>query len=229
MSVKDNLDGATTGPPIFVDVLLDHPILRTSLRRTPGMRIEWLQNDAVGDGRQLLLRARDGDFAAFEAALDDDSTIEMVDPPAGSGRRRLYRLDLVDEGLDADLYPVLAGTGSVVEGATITCEGWQCQFYFPDRDALRRFVEACRERDIGMDIDRLTERHGFGAPAFGLTGAQREALVTAAAEGWFEIPREISLKRLADRLDVSDTAASERLRRATKTLVEHTVGSGPER
>ncbi len=54
----------------------------------------------------------------------------------------------------------------------------------------------------------------------GLTDAQYDALVTAYRSGYFEEPRALSLSELAEELGISPTAASGRLRRATKRLVE---------
>jgi hypothetical protein len=58
----------------------------------------------------------------------------------------------------------------------------------------------------------------------GLTDRQREALRVALETGYFSVPRETSLEDLAKRLDVSDTAASQRLRRGVENLIADRFG-----
>ena len=54
----------------------------------------------------------------------------------------------------------------------------------------------------------------------GLTDKQHEVIATALEMGYFEIPRDCTLQDLASELDISHQAASERLRRGMKTIVE---------
>jgi predicted DNA binding protein len=56
-----------------------------------------------------------------------------------------------------------------------------------------------------------------------LTTAQREALTLAIREDYYSIPRETSSQNLADQLDISDQALTERLRRAIVALTTSTL------
>lgn len=60
---------------------------------------------------------------------------------------------------------------------------------------------------------------------FSLTDVQRETLLAAHETGYFEVPREATLGDLAEQLGVTDTAASQRLRRGMATLVAATLAS----
>ncbi len=51
-----------------------------------------------------------------------------------------------------------------------------------------------------------------------LTEPQREAIAEAYRQGYYDVPREISLEELANELDISHQALSERLRRANRVL-----------
>ncbi len=51
-----------------------------------------------------------------------------------------------------------------------------------------------------------------------LTEKQRHTLEVALELGYFETPRDITLKELAAELDITHQALSERLRRATAAL-----------
>lgn len=65
-----------------------------------------------------------------------------------------------------------------------------------------------------------------------LTHSQDEAIRTAVAQGYYEIPRPINLHQLAERMGVSSGSLSERLRRAEQRLVmryvEKTGAAGQE-
>lgn len=141
------------------------------------------------------------------------------------GSQRIYRVGLenLGEKTGPGLYPLLIETASSVERATATTDGWFCRIGFPDKSALTQFFSACRERDIEYDIERVVERTDLENEAFGLTDAQREALVTAFECGFFAVPRKCTLEELGDELDISDTAVSMRLRRGIQTLLERTV------
>lgn len=56
-----------------------------------------------------------------------------------------------------------------------------------------------------------------------LTDAQHEALAAAYTAGFFEVPREINLEELAERLGRSRSSLSTLLRRAMQVLVEHQI------
>lgn len=53
-----------------------------------------------------------------------------------------------------------------------------------------------------------------------LAGENWTLLLTALETGYFAVPRQTTLVELADRLEMTDTEASENLRRATATLLE---------
>ena len=61
-----------------------------------------------------------------------------------------------------------------------------------------------------------------------LDGSERPLPVADGREvGYFDVPREAKLGDIADRLDVSHQALSERLRRGHANLVQETIGVGP--
>ena len=61
---------------------------------------------------------------------------------------------------------------------------------------------------------------------YNVSEKQREALVLALEMGYFEIPREATLEAVAERLDISTKAASERLRRGQTNLLNDTLTVG---
>lgn len=214
---------------ILVEFAMDHPILRETLSNVPDMRLRWERSDPMDDRIRVLLWAVGGDFDAFEQGLADDPTVSPPLRVIEFDDRRLYQLELVDEGNETSIYPILVEEGGVIHELTATHEGWEFRAAFPDRRALRRFREFCRDHGIGLDLHGLYEQRDDPAGAqLELTARQRETLVAAVDCGYLEIPRESSLAELAERLGISENAASERFRRGVKQLVENTIRPGAD-
>lgn len=109
-------------------------------------------------------------------------------------------------------------------GVLGTSNGWSLRFRFADVAALRAFHERSRERVTPLELRRTYDPDGWGGDhGHGLTETQRETLVRAYEAGYFEIPRQVTLMELADRLGVSEQAVSERLRRGLWSLLAATA------
>jgi len=151
----------------------------------------------IADYRQLLERTADGDlFYRLEYA-----------ERAASVCRRLY-----------------ANDGTVLD-AEICDEQWTFRLLFPHREGLAAAVSALEERDITVDVRRMVEAgqdEQFETTA-ALTEPQQEAIAEAYRQGYYDVPREISLEELANELDISHQALSERLRRANRVLAGEQV------
>lgn len=211
---------------IIAEFRIDHPILRTALDRAPEMRVDWQRSDREDGEEWALLWARGGDHDAFEAGLADDPTVTPPSRTAGLADGRLYQVRLTDEGRRTSTYEVIVRESGVVRRITGTHQGWEMEVGFSERGSITRFVDYLEERDVEVAVRGIFEEREYAdVPDYGLTEPQRETLVAALEAGYFEIPREASLADLADRLDVSENAASERLRRAMAALVEATIAS----
>jgi len=111
---------------------------------------------------------------------------------------------------------LLKGSGS---GGT-----WSLQVRFPDHDSASSFGDECREKDITLTATAVYNPTPPEASEwYGLSTVQRETLLLALREGYYDIPRQISTKELGESLDISDQAVTERLRRAIRTLSENTI------
>ncbi|TKX56422.1 helix-turn-helix domain-containing protein [Halorubrum sp. SS7] len=106
--------------------------------------------------------------------------------------------------------------------------------YVDDRDAVRRLVGELREVVDRVRLVRLavvegpdaTEQVTFDLSA--LTPKQRRGLELAVVRGYFDDDRDVRLSELADELDISKSALSQRLRTAQAKLVTD-VFDGAER
>jgi predicted DNA binding protein len=69
-------------------------------------------------------------------------------------------------------------------------------------------------------VDRIGTGDPETAKGPGLTARQAEVFEAAHRAGYFEIPREATLRDVAERTSVNKSTASETLRRAVRNLVE---------
>lgn len=101
---------------------------------------------------------------------------------------------------------------------------WHSRARFPGRETLVAFRKECKERGKGFSLKTLTtDDEPFENCSQKPTEAQRDLLEVALKDGYFDVPRGITLAEIADRFGISDQAASERLRRGLTNRLEHRV------
>ncbi|MFC6939227.1 helix-turn-helix domain-containing protein [Salinirubellus sp. GCM10025818] len=215
---------------ILAEFVVDSPILGEVLRRVPDCELRWEETCTQPDGpTQMLVWVTSDDFEAVNTAIEDDDSARNPSTLVDLDERRLYRVDLTELGRTADLLPEFMEVGGVLEEAIGTRNGWWCRARFPDRTAYQHVYRFCRDHEIAFEFRRLFESTpeglGEGTVQSMLTEGQREALTIACEEGYFDVPRRITLVDLADRLGISDTAASQRLRRAHSAVCAYLLGS----
>jgi predicted DNA binding protein len=214
VAVRTQADGG-----VLAQLTLSHPelVLRPTLRRAPEITLEpeyW--TDAGGDRTLLFVTASGAEFGAFETALVSDPTVTDPVLVDRAPDHRSYRLELTDRAIT--LVEATAAVGGRLRGCSSCREGWRFRIRFPDRNALVAFNDRCRERDVSVTVDHLRSADADGGGPVSLTEKQRELLTVAYEEGYFDVPRRISQDELADRLGVSKSAISQRLRRAIAQL-----------
>jgi len=197
-------------------------LLDWTLGSVPEMHVE-IERVAVEDEEVTpYFWAADGDFEAFESALDDDPTVADAVTVEDHGDERLYRVTWAREA-DSIVYAVSESEATILE-ATSEADHWFVEMLFPDDESLSTFQDYAAAHDLSFEllwIHRSTRPEAFGR--YGVTDEQREALVTAYEQGYFDVPGEISLSELADELDISKNAASARLHRGYANLVRNTL------
>lgn len=166
----------------------------------------------------LFLRVETDDPEAFETALAEDPTV--ADPlfVTGADGHRIYRVRVTAE--PHLLSPKLASlTGRVVE-AWSGDGGWFTRIEVPDREPIREFRRYCEDHGIEFTVNRLYRAEGRDGPLDRLTDEQREILLAAHEGGYFDVPRRMTQGELAAEFGVTDSAVSQRIRRAMGSLVE---------
>ncbi|MFB6138013.1 MAG: helix-turn-helix domain-containing protein [Halobacteriaceae archaeon] len=89
----------------------------------------------------------------------------------------------------------------------------------PGRDGLAPLVDRLRQTGATVSVDRILAADQTAEDTSTLTEKQRRALFVAIDCGYYEQPREATLDDVADRLDVTASAASQRLNAVKRRLV----------
>lgn len=115
-------------------------------------------------------------------------------------------------------------------GPTELQNGRECfDLLLHDRDELSKAVELLSEFG-SVSVERITEdfrrevvpsRAEWQELLASIPPRQRELLNLALDQGYFEIPRKITLEELADQMEITKTTASTHLRKAERTLIEY--------
>lgn len=166
------------------------------------------------------------DRADFEDVLEQEPELSTFTVMDSLDNRTLYRVEW-DSSVDT-FVQTLVSHDAVLQGADGDAESWTFQIRFPDSHALSAFHTDCRDANIDITVDRLYNPiDPTITDTRDLTDAQRSLIERAYDEGYFDVPRKITLAELAEKLGVSDQSVNERLRRGLSTLVESTLKSEP--
>lgn len=166
------------------------------------------------------------DRDAIEDALQDDPSVEDAKLISEQDHRWLYQMSWVSQ--IRSLIQMLVEEDSTVLTAFGKADRWDLRILFPDREAVSRTYDYCQEIGLEINVRRIYEHDDSRAGQYNLTGDQQQALVTAFEHGFYEIPRDVTLEDLADELDISHQALSERLRRGYENMIKEglIVGEG---
>lgn len=119
---------------------------------------------------------------------------------------------------------VIAEESGIVRAAVARGGAWRLHLRYPRRSAVGETISRLERFGIQPTLAHIGETDRTST--LRLTEKQRETVETAYRRGYFEVPRGVSLGELADELDVSHQALSERLRRAQSALLEFELNDG---
>lgn len=101
---------------------------------------------------------------------------------------------------------------------------WTFEVRASEQQALSDFQTYCQDHDIQIE---LTELHAISSlrtdREYDLTDGQRDALIMAYSNGYFDSPRNATQDDLADELGITRQAVSSRLQRGMRRLVASTL------
>ncbi|GAB7018629.1 helix-turn-helix domain-containing protein [Halostagnicola bangensis] len=173
-----------------------------------------------------FLWATDGDLDALESALRNDSSIselKVIDVTDDIGYFNVTWTEEIEEMIDQ-----IVNKHGIVQEARAANGRWHLKLQFVDQETLKEFQEYFREQNYSLELERLYDGTAPKEREYDLTPPQREALVAALEMGYFSVPRDSQIGDIAEELEVSTNAVSQRLRRATGNLTRNvlTVSTG---
>lgn len=204
-----------------IHLVHDDLALAPTIGTNPETTFRYEYETSTGDPQLLFFSAFSDDDAAVEASMASDPTVSDPTRVASFENRTIYRVALET---DLAVLPDWGGEhGLFVFTVTSDEQGWVARVYLPDRDALTAFRARCRDRGISFRVTQLYDTSVSDSGTFHLTDQQHEILMMAYYGGYFDIPRRMTQDDLAEQLGISDSAVSQRLRRAIAELIAATI------
>lgn len=209
---------------VIADIALpaEHAPLGPLVTTRPGVRVRLETLVPTGERVMPYIWIRDPSVESVEKVFEDSPAIRSAEVVDHIADEALFRVTWSDD-VEGFVASIDETDGTVLQG--IGQDGrWEFQLRFPDYDQLSAFYRDSQRRGIAVDLERVykpTDPVDKATQPF--TDAQREALQIALEEGYFAVPREITLEGLADRLGISDSAVSQRIRRGLTQLLTLTL------
>lgn len=151
---------------------------------------------------------------------------EITVDPRDGGRERIHTSTTIGSGC---VCPAISGFDCVYSLDSIRNGSLVFTVVVRDRTLITDIVSAVRETGGSVRVERITpheaeptERSIEGAD---ITDKQLEAIELAVELGYYDQPRRTDLGELADRLDVSRSAVSQRLNAAESKLLRSFLSS----
>jgi len=198
----------------------DQFALYETLQSVPEMIVEVERIVAHGPTELMpYFWTSDGDHEAFERAARDDASVENLAKLDKLEEAVLYRANWV-RNVETVIY-AYTDTGAVLLDATGRSGQWELQLRFDTEPDVTQFIRYIRKNDFTLELHRLYHPSTPTADsAPDLTKEQRETVIAGLQSGYYEIPRQVSSKELADEFGISQQALSKRFRRAHRALAE---------
>lgn len=198
-------------------------ILEETLAELPDLRAEIQPAVQYSHGSETpvrLLWAECDDFETLEETIRSDDSLRNVGLVAAFEDRQEWLFRAEWEPAAASL-PLLTATDAILLDARSQSTEWEVRMFFSDRQTLSQAFESCRDRGTDIRILRVQEATDISrSNGTDLTPKQYEALVVAYQLGYYEIPRRASGEKVAETLNISHQALSERLCRGYRNLID---------
>ncbi|SEM03409.1 helix-turn-helix domain-containing protein [Haloferax larsenii] len=218
-------EGPASEPrPIYLEIHFEDPQLVLSsftTERPEPLELEYQPTKDLG-WDCMFVTAEGGDVSSLLADLDSDPTVESAEYLGSIGEDHRFKV-LISEGVPL-VPPETTRLGVRLISIQYDQNSWHVQMHLPVQSALHRVQSHYHDQNITFRVKRLhvARETDIGAETALLPG-QREALVVAYQNGYFDVPRTESQSEIANRLGISKSGVSQRIRRAISRLVEATL------
>lgn len=163
-----------------------------------------------------LLWVKGIDPAPVRETLVADPIVDEARILTETGGRTLLEVHWSPD-VDSVVQPIIE-TDARLLLAQGTADKWDLRLQFNSREDLVRFRELARDHGVELHLKRLFNPT-WPEPGQDLTPEQKDVILTAFENGYFEVPREKTLTEIADLIGISANSASQRLRRGLSKVV----------
>lgn len=168
-----------------------------------------------------FLWTSDAEVDEVERALQADPTIDHLQRIGHSQEIGQFKVEWNEEF--QQLIDQIVNQHGIMLEAKATNDEWFLKLKFINQDSVQKFQGYFQRQGYGFELQRLYDGTAPKDREYGLTSEQREVLVVALQTGYFSIPRGAQIGDLADELDISTNAVSQRFRRAVRNLTKNTL------
>lgn len=204
----------------------DEFVLGKALQETSGLAVELDQMIPTGQAAIPYFWVVGDDRSTFDAVLREAPELADFEAVDDLDDRTLYRAEWT--GTENTFLQTIVSHNAALLEANGSADAWTFELRFPDSHALSEFHTSCR--DQGFDITVESLYNPIEPPHETIqqvTESQRNLIQRAYEEGYFEIPRQITLAELGEDLGISGQSVNERLRRGLSNLIAATMESDP--
>ncbi len=194
-------------------------LLGRMLRSCPEIRVELERAVLLDDESSPFLWIANASEERVASAVESESDIDHVEFIDRVDGELLVQIGWND--LDNGLVRTLVETEATCLRCTGVSDAWHLTLRFSSSAGLSECYRRWNEDGRRMRVQSIRNgaRAGERHPAGNLSDPQREAIYAALRGGYFSVPRDVTLQELAERLNISDTAASQRIRRGLEKLL----------
>ena len=222
---SNNLDPTSRQSPqrgphtVYLEITAPIEVLGFSRPAGPGDTVITIEPTVSIPGQFVMSVALSGtDVDPILQAIRDSGFVKSVTYVTDSDAGEVYQLKWGNP-IPEFLQRVRDCDGELLTAVALD-DRWKFRLRFGSQETTSHFYRLVDDLDDAITVQRLRsyESTRSDRPS-GLTSAQRETLILALENGYFEVPRQHSLNQLADELGISDSAVSQRLRRGLSSLL----------
>ncbi|ELZ80932.1 DNA binding domain-containing protein [Haloferax elongans ATCC BAA-1513] len=212
--------GAGTGYEVELGFSLEETHLGSILAESDDLFIQFVGGIPTASEPVPYFVAFGNDAPLVDECLDTHPGVDRFELITAGSDERLYRCWWRSQ--EEGIISAIRDFDGIVRRMEGTKDGWTLSIFFPTNQRTAEFHDACLERGLEIDIRRVEPSHVDRRRLHRrtLSKKQLDALKLAFEQGYFESPKETSLSEVAAELGISEQALSQRLRRATRHIVE---------
>ena len=185
--------------------------IQTSLRITNAM-----PSFPAGNGGMALLEVGEkceaiDQVKRFIERYNNFSIVSSTERPDGTVSLYIHIDDMCG-------FRALSRSGCFITSFDITPQGYDIRLLVGGKGRLHTFITSLEKEGFRI---RVLKKRSTLPTSSDLSDRQREVIHAAFHKGYYDVPRRISLKELADSMGVSPSSVDEILKRAQKKILSY--------